>query len=276
MTDRSHLGLKCVVLAIATATLATTSEAAVCPGGVTVQGVDVSSFQGAVDWPTVKAGGISFAYVRLGDGDTFIDPMFATNWSAMKAAGLIRGAYQTFEPAQSPVSQANLVVSTVGLLGVGDLPVVADMELTGGESAATIAARLETWVTAVGAGTGKTPVIYTADGYWNGSVGSTAFGTFPLWVADWGVACPTLPDGWSNWAMWQYSDSGTVSGITGAVDVDEFNGNLAALQQFSGTAGIATPAIGNKGPLLAALLLLGGLLTMSRERRRRMASLRSA
>ena len=122
------------------------------------------------------------------------------------------------------------------MLGTGDLPVTADMEATGGQSAATIAANLKTWMAAVQAGTGKVPMVYTAEGYWDASVASTAFASNPLWVANWGVTCPSLPTGWSNWQFWQDADNGTVSGISGAVDTDEFNGTLAQLQAFAGGA----------------------------------------
>lgn len=209
-------------------------EVTVCAAGTTVKGLDVSSYQGSITWASVKAAGNDFAIARISDGSA-LDSDFATNWAGMKAAGLIRGAYQYFEPGQDPTTQANIVISAVGKLGNGDLPVTADMEATGGQSAATIVAHLQTWVAAVEAGTGKTPMVYTASGYWNSSVGgSTAFGSLPLWVANWGVTCPSMPTGWSNWAFWQTSDTGSVSGISGAVDLDEFNGSLAQLQSFAG------------------------------------------
>ncbi len=196
----------------------------------------MSVYQGTVNWTSVKAAGIDFAIARISDGSA-LDTQFATNWSGMKSAGLVRGAYQYFEPGQDPTTQANIVISAVGMLGSGDLPVTADMETTGGQSAATIVANLQTWMTAVKAGTGKQPMVYTASGYWNGSVGgSSAFGSDPLWVANWGVSCPGLPTGWSSWDFWQYSDTGTVNGISGNVDLDEFNGSLAQLQSFAAAA----------------------------------------
>ena len=199
-------------------------------------GVDVSQYQGAINWPAVKAAGKDFAIARISDGTGSPDGTFATNWAGIKSAGMVRGAYQFFEPGEDPVAQANLVISSVGVLGSGDLPVTADMEVTGGQSAATIAANLQTWVNHVQAGTGKAPMIYTAPGYWDASVNSTAFGNLPLWGANWGVTCPSLATGWSNWKAWQYADNGTVSGISGAVDLDEFNGDLTALQTFAGGA----------------------------------------
>jgi lysozyme len=214
-----------------------TSEAqSICATGAVVQGIDVSSYQGSIDWTSVKAAGMDFAIARISDGSA-LDSDFATNWTGMKSAGLIRGAYQYFEPGQDPTSQAQIVVSAVGVLDAGDLPVTADMEATGGQSAATIAANLQTWMTAVQAGTGKAPMVYTASGYWNSDVASSAFANNPLWVANWGATCPSMPSGWSSWIFWQTNDTGSVSGISGAVDTDEFNGSLTALQAFAGGMG---------------------------------------
>jgi lysozyme len=211
-------------------------EASVCATGAVVYGVDVSIYQGSVDWASVKGAGKDFAIARISDGTGTLDNTFATHWAGIKNAGMIRGAYQFFEPGEDPTAQANIVINAVGTLADGDLPVVADMEVTGGQGAATIVANLQTWVSKVQAGTGKAPMIYTAEGYWDGSVGSTAFGNLPLWAANWGVTCPTLATGWSTWKVWQYADNGTVSGISGNVDLDEFNGDLTALQAFAGGA----------------------------------------
>ena len=63
----------------------------VCPAGAVVQGIDVSEFQGAINWSAVKAAGKQFAFIRVSDG-TYQDPKFATNWAGAKAAGILRGA----------------------------------------------------------------------------------------------------------------------------------------------------------------------------------------
>src|ERR1700679_1453750 len=126
-------------------------EASVCAAGTTVKGVDVSVYQGTVDWTTAHGTGLDFAIARISDGSD-LDTTFATNWAGIKTAGMVRGAYQFFEPGVDPTAQANLVISSVGVLGSGDLPVTADMEVTGGQSAATIVAHLQTWVAAVQAG----------------------------------------------------------------------------------------------------------------------------
>jgi GH25 family lysozyme M1 (1,4-beta-N-acetylmuramidase) len=199
------------------------------PDNGVVQGVDVSHYQGAFDWTSAKAGGTVFGYASIGDGTGYSDPDFTSNWSNMKAAGVLRGAYQYFEPGQDPTAQANLMIQAVGLLGGGDLPCMVDVETTGGQSGATIAANVRTWINAVTAGTGRTPFIYTGPSFWDGSVGDTSFGSIPLWIADYGPpgGCPAAPNGWANWTIWQYGDSG------GSLDQDVWNGSLAQLEALA-------------------------------------------
>jgi lysozyme len=234
----SKAGLTAAIVAVAMCAHASRVTAAVCAGGATVQGVDVSSSAGAIDWNSVAGSGRSFAYARVSDGTTFVDPDFDQNYAGIAAAGMARGAYQFFEPAQDPVAQAKLLLQKIVLpLQPGDLPPMLDLEVTGGQPAATIAANIESWVTTIRSSTGRSPVIYTSPFFWNSSVQATTFGTIPLWVSQTGVSCPTLPDGWTSWMIWQYSFSGSVSGITGAVDLDEFNGsqqdlNAAAANDF--------------------------------------------
>jgi lysozyme len=227
--------LNLLLIALASPTIVSNqSVAAVCASGTTLPGVDVSVYQGSIDWTNVKKAGIIFAYARANDGTSYTDPRFSSNWSGMKATGIIRGAYSFFEPSEDATAQANYFLSIIGTLQPGDLPPVLDVEVTDGESAATIAAGLTNWIKTVELATGRVPVIYTAPGFWNGLIGSTDFSAYPLWAANWGVTCPTLPEGWANWAIWQYSDSGTIPGISGSVDLDEFNGSTSGILAFGG------------------------------------------
>jgi lysozyme len=214
--------------------------AVVCPSGPVLEGVDVSRYDGTIDWIQVAGSGKAFAFTEAADGSTFVDPTFDTNYAAIKAAGLVRGAYQFFEPAQDPVAQANLLLSRIGTLQPGDLPPVLDVEITGGQSPATIAASIQTWISTIQQATGVTPMIYTAAGFWDGSVGSSAFGADPLFVANWAVTCPDLPTAWTSWQFWQYTPTGSVPGIIAAdVDLDRFNGSMSALTLLAaGSPGI--------------------------------------
>jgi GH25 family lysozyme M1 (1,4-beta-N-acetylmuramidase) len=208
----------------------------VTPGPSHVEGIDVSHYQGAIDWASEKAKGRMFGVASVGDG-SYQDPTFATNWAAMKAAGVIRGAYQFFEPAEDPIAQADILIAKVGKLGDGDLPATIDVETAGGQSAATVAAKVGTWLARVEAGTGRKPMIYTGPYFWQGSVASLAYGSYPLWVADYGVSKPQVPAPWKNYAIWQYSDS------NGTLDVDSFQGTLADLQAFARAPGAAMSGV---------------------------------
>jgi GH25 family lysozyme M1 (1,4-beta-N-acetylmuramidase) len=219
----------------------TEDSISVCPGGATVEGVDVSEFQGNIDWGQVRASGRAFAFIRVADGHYF-DPYFDQNWSGSAQAGVLRGAYQFFRPGQDGASQADFFLQHAPV-GDGDLPPVLDVEVTDGQSSGTIVARIGDWVQRIHDATGRTPIIYTAPGFWNGIGGASSFGA-DLWVAHWFTACPSMPYSWGGWSFWQYSDNGGVPGIGGAVDLDRFNGSLQDLQQLVTHAQVRPAAVG--------------------------------
>ena len=98
---------------------------------VTYEGIDVSSYQGSVDWAQVKGAGLVFAFAKATQGTSQVDPEFATNWSGMRAAGLVCGAYHFLDADQDPTAQAEHFLATVKL-EAGDLPPVLDIEVTQG------------------------------------------------------------------------------------------------------------------------------------------------
>jgi lysozyme len=210
----------------------------VCAAGATVKGIDTSAWQASIDWAKVKASGQDFAIVRVSDGASYEDTRFPTDWPAVKAAGLVRGVYQFFRPAQDPVKQADLLIAKLnqyGPLGDGDLPAILDVETVDGVAAATLRARMQTWLDRVQNATGKKPMIYTA-AFMSSTIG-TGFSGYPLWVANYGVNCPTMPSGWTGWSIWQSGDHGVVPGVSGNVDVNVFNGTLSDLLAFAGGSG---------------------------------------
>ena len=193
-----------------------------------LSGIDVSKWQGVVNWKEVQQAGVAFAFARATYGTSEIDSSFAANWQGMKDAGLTRGAYHFFLAAEDPAQQAEFFLRTVGSLDADDLPPVIDVEADSGTSP-NLVANVQTWLSAVEKALGRTPIIYTAPSYWNANMNSD-FGNYPLWVAEYGVTQPKAVNGWTNWTFWQYSESGKVSGVNGNVDLDYFNGaSLAAL-----------------------------------------------
>ncbi len=195
------------------------------------QGIDVSHYQGAVNWQSVKQAGIAFAFAKASDGSTGVDSQFKTNWQGMKTAGIIRGAYHFFEPTMDATAQANDFIQTVGSLQAGDLPPVIDVEINNGVSSSQMISGVTTWLTVVQQSLGRMPMIYTVASFWNANL-NDQFGDYPLWIANYGVQSPAIPQGWSSWEFWQHSQSGSVSGVTGSVDLDWFNGSIADLMAF--------------------------------------------
>src|SRR5262249_37986184 len=143
----------------------------VCASGPTVKGIDVSYYNGSINWTSVASAGYGFAIVRVSDGANFQDPKFTEYYAGAQGAGLVRGAYQYFRPNQSTTRQATLMTSAVGKLGPGDLPPILDVEATGGLGASSVAAHIRAWVDAVKAATGVDPIVYTGKYFWRDQVG---------------------------------------------------------------------------------------------------------
>ncbi|HEY0253449.1 MAG TPA: GH25 family lysozyme, partial [Kofleriaceae bacterium] len=146
--------------------------ARVCAPGTVTKGIDVSYYQGTINWTSVASAGMKFAFMRVSDGTGFHDPKFATYWSGAKSAGLIRGAYQFFRPSQNVTAQADLMIAALGgSYTPGDLPPVLDVEDTGGLGPSTVAARVRTWVDYVKGKLGVEPIVYTGKYFWRDQVG---------------------------------------------------------------------------------------------------------
>ena len=239
LVSRSAVAALACTLAACTSAIETDEVeqlARVCAAGPTTKGIDVSYYQGTIDWAKVKNSGVEFAFVRVSDGLANIDSKFTQNWSGSRAAGVIRGAYQFFRPNLDAAAQANLFVQKVGKLAADDLPPVIDVEATGSQSAAVIAAKVRIWIDIVEAATGKKPIIYTGYYFWRDSVGDAKFPGYPLWIAAYVNHCPDLPSGWDTWSFWQTSSTGQIAGIAGAVNTNSFNGDRATLLAMTGVA----------------------------------------
>lgn len=230
--------------------------AIVPPSGSTTNGVDISSLNGTVNWSSASTAGLGFVITRLASGTT-VDTQFANNWQGIKADGLVRGAYQVFKPNLSALDQADLFLAQTGTLGPGDLSPILDVELTGGQNAATIDAGINLWVATVEHATGRTPIILTSRNFWN-SIGSPNADGTDLWVGAYFVAAPNLPDAWSSWDLWMYG-TGSQLGLSN-VNLDEFNGSASALLQF---AGVPEPA--NWAMMLIGIGGIGAVLRSYRK-----------
>jgi lysozyme len=214
----------------------------VCDAGATLQGADVSGYQGTVDWAQVADSGLSFSIAKATEGLTIQDADFPQNWAGMKANGLARGAYHYFHSLDDGGAQADAFLAEVDAAGgflPGDLPPFLDWEDTDpGDTSAHAMLEAQGFLTKIQAQTGRVPVIYTSVRVWTALGDPSQFGNYPLWVASRGASCPDLPDPWSEWLFWQYSFVGTIPGMNcpGSCDLDEFNGGLAELRALGAVA----------------------------------------
>jgi len=202
-----------------------------------VVGIDVSYHQGTIDWQQVAGAGKRFAYVRATAGTLTADTAYATNRSGAHAAGLTLGSYHFGNPDSAPNDASNeagwfLQHATIAS---GDLIPVLDLEVSNGLDPASLTTWAQTWLSQVTAATGVRPIIYTNSGFWTTAMANTdwfARNGYPLWIAHWTSAnAPAVPAGnWggSGWTFWQHSSTGSVPGISGAVDLDRFNGATIA------------------------------------------------
>ncbi|MCC6225869.1 MAG: glycoside hydrolase family 25 protein [Microthrixaceae bacterium] len=230
-----------------TAALVMALTATAVPAGA-IDGIDVSRWQhpngATIDWGAVRQSGQRFVFIKATEGATasaaaYVNPHFAGDWSASAAAGLLRGAYhyaQPSMPADSALIQArNFIATTGSMQGATDLPPVLDIEATNGLSPADMVTWIATWLFEVERLTGRRPIIYTGLSFWNNQVGgSSAFAAYRLWFARY-VAGPTpgqIPTGFLTWTFWQRSSTGSVPGISAAVDLNTYccaEANLLAL-----------------------------------------------
>ncbi|MBL0220568.1 MAG: hypothetical protein IPQ07_42710 [Myxococcales bacterium] len=207
-----------------------TQATTVCGSGPTVKGIDVSYYQGTIDWTKAKADGVEYAFIRVSDGLATVDTKFDTNWAQTRAKGILHGAYQFFRPAQDPIAQADLLLSKIGTPAPDDLPPVIDVEADGGLTPAQVSAKVRIWIDHVTAAIGKRPIVYTGFYFWRDQVGGDESAS-PLWHAQYSTAaCPNIAPTWQDWAFWQYTSSGAVNGIAGNVDMNRFNGTRAELE----------------------------------------------
>jgi lysozyme len=192
-------------------------------------GIDVSHWQGLINWDAVRNAGIRFAFAKATEGTGFVDSRFSRNLSEMRRVGIVRGAYHFGHPNVSAAAQAqhfvNVVRNANGGTVRGVLQLCLDLEVTDGRTPAQVWAWTQNFIAEVQRLTGRPGIIYTSPSFWTTRVGNpTSNLNCPLWIAHWGVSSPTVPRAWSGvgWAFWQYTSTGRVSGVNGNVDRDWF------------------------------------------------------
>ena len=198
------------------------------------EGIDVSHWQGTINWTQVAAGRKKFAFIKVTENTTFLDNKYATNHAGARAAGLVVGGYHYAQPSTTPgdaVAEADWFVANLAWTA-GDMRPALDLETANGLGVPALQQWVRDWLGEVHRLTGKHATIYVSRAFWRDNVGDTtdaALGGSALWLSKWNVTRPRLivPAGnWGGhgWSFWQYSGCGSVTGISGCVDLDRLNG----------------------------------------------------
>jgi len=220
-----------------------------------VFGIDVSSYQGSINWSDVKANGADFAFAKATEGNYYEDPDFKANMVNGKAAGLLMGAYHFARPdIDCPSTEANYFWNFAGAYIIDDgksLDPAVDFEtFNGSDCQPNYTAWLNTWAKDVEAKNSgiKHVVVYCSA--CSGACDLIEYdqsGGIQLqaWIADydgqnlytgnpwgscdccnaWVTGCGT-----GGWTYWQVSSTGSIGGVSGDCDFDAYNGTLAQLK----------------------------------------------
>lgn len=202
----------------------------------TVDGIDVASHQGNVNWSYWWGQGKRFAYVKATEGTSYRNPYFAQQYNGSYNIGMIRGAYHFALPNNSSgVAQANYFVDNGGGWSRDGktLPGALDIEYNpyGGTCYGLSQSGMVSWIRAFTnqyrARTGRDAVIYTTTNWWSQCTGNNGSfgGTNPLWIARYNTTVGPLPAGWGYHTIWQHSSN--------PIDQNRFNGAYARLQALA-------------------------------------------
>jgi lysozyme len=202
------------------------------PDRYPVHGIDLSRFQTAVDWPTARANGVNFAFIKATEGGDRVDPMFEDHWRGAGRAGVKRGAYHFFYHCRPAAEQARWFIKHVPRTP-GSLPPVLDLEWTPTSPTCTIRRdgavireEAQIFLNILERHYGQRPVIYTTVDF---------FQDTELWrlngVEFWLRSVADHPHGvydGNSWSFWQYTSTGLIPGIAGKVDINVFAGSKSA------------------------------------------------
>lgn len=190
------------------------------------QGIDVSEWQGDIDFEAVRDAGIEVVYIRTGEGNAYVDAYFQANYLKARAAGLKIGYYHyvTASTVAEAQQQAEFFYSLIQdkqtdcypAMDYESFPGLTDQEINevGSAFMETLTERL-----------GYRPALYT-DSYDASELWDPSFSSYPLWIADYDVMAPESIGPWASWDGFQYSDRGQTGGISQDVDMDYFKDSM--------------------------------------------------
>ena len=200
------------------------------PSGFQVHGIDVSHYQGNIDWKMLtqtRQGKfpIHFVFMKASEGGDYGDKAFITNFDSAKTHGFIRGAYHFYNPKTDPIRQADFFINSVKL-DSGDLPPVLDIEKRGKDEN-QLRRDLKLWLDKIEQHYKVKPILYTSYKFKTRYLNDSVFNSYPYWIAHYYVDSVEYR---GEWKFWQHTDVGTLPGIREKVDLNIFNGSLEELQ----------------------------------------------
>lgn len=204
-------------------------------------GLDLSNHQRAVDWAAIASAGIQFAIAKATEGTSFVDAYYTGNVAGARANGVLPGAYHYGRTENDPDAEAaHFLRVALPALVPGDLIALDIEEASAG---ADVAAWSRAWLATVAAATGCKPLVYSFPWFIDTHLSDPALADYPLWLASWQAAMPTVPAPWTDYAIWQFTSQGTVAGVAGHADVNRTDRDVAGLQALGlpGLAGTVDP-----------------------------------
>ena len=213
-----------------------------------LHGIDVSHYQETIDWPKVKASGVSFAIIKVSEGTDFVDPMFEENFRGAVNAGVVPGTYHFFLPGLDALLQAAHYLSVLkDVVGTAPcLPACIDLE-TAGATKTVMNTAVRNFMQELQRQQGRPGLIYTSPGFWSTYLPAPVLVQnrlktadvewaveYPLWLAHYTTGWPSQVYPWAGWRFWQYSSAGKVAGVPTRVDLDLFDGSAAELAALAG------------------------------------------
>ncbi|KAB7667089.1 glycoside hydrolase family 25 protein [Bacillus sp. B1-b2] len=195
-----------------------------------VKGVDVSSYQGEINWKQIETQNIQFAFIKATEGSSFVDSYFTSNWNNAKTTKIRIGAYHFFSYDSAGTTQAENFIDTVPK-EADTLPPVIDVEFYGDKeknlpSKEDVRKELQDMIDILEKHYGKRVILYTTNKAYDLYI-KEEFEDTDIWIRDvW--TKPTLPDQ-RDWTFWQYTDKEKLEGYNGEeefIDVNVFHGSL--------------------------------------------------
>lgn len=202
------------------------------PQGHSVFGIDISHYQGIIDWNTLKTSSpddapVSFIYMKATEGSDHKDRMFDRNWEKAAEYGFTRGAYHYFSRHSSGLAQADMFIKNVKLKK-GDLPPMVDVEEEPRDKKIFMQ-ELKIFIAQIEKHYGVKPIVYSGKKYKEKHLSDRYFNRYPTWIAHYYVDSLDVDN---NWTFWQCSDKGKLPGIKHKVDINVFNGDSCKFESL--------------------------------------------